>query len=339
MYPVPDDQPIPSIVELNRDVEPFIIQASGGRNQHFKDPYKVLQFVHFTDVHHMIELWNRMVEYVNTYSEFIHFALHTGDYCGCSHTEYYRDLYGMSDPCVRPILNCVGNHDTIESYAKRYSTAQETYPLIYPQKVVDSWGATFQPGEYTMSYYKDFPESNLRLLVIDFYFGDEDQLAWLRETLEDARQKGLHVITAGHEMTHPIVRSPDVTFRTADDFFFDLGRKPKEEREYDHIIAEFKEKGGVHVCHLAGNEHAEYFGFTEHGVLNVVAPATTHKIIWSDCQRVRGTKTYDCFNVVAVDTNLKLLKMVRVGNNADHFLRRKRLLCWDYGKQELVYND
>ena len=44
-----------SILELNRDVEPLIIQGSASRTPYFRpkfdDRYKPLQFVHFSDIH------------------------------------------------------------------------------------------------------------------------------------------------------------------------------------------------------------------------------------------------------------------------------------------------
>jgi len=337
VYPTPEHLPIPSIAELNQEMEPYIIQGAEGRNPLFKDPYKVLQFVHFTDIHHMLELWNRIMEYINVYSNYISFALHTGDYVGCSHTEYYCDLYGKGTPCVRPVLNCVGNHDNVKSYANHDCTAQETYDVCFPKSVED-WEVTFMEGDCTMNYHKEFPESNLRLIVLDYYFGGEAQKKWLKELLDDALEKGIHVITAAHEMTQRIIHEPDVSFRTYDDFWT-VKNKTADHLEslgVDQLIADFKKAGGIHVCHLAGNEHTEHFGFTERGVLNIVAPCGTWANHRNDCTRIRGTRTYDCFNVVAVDTNINVLKLIRIGNNVDPYLRTRKVLCWDYKKQKLI---
>ena len=55
-----------NIIELNRDMEQYIIQGSASRtkffNKKFDDRFKVLQFVHFSDVHAVLDLWNRVVE-------------------------------------------------------------------------------------------------------------------------------------------------------------------------------------------------------------------------------------------------------------------------------------
>ena len=57
------------IVELNRDVEPLIVQGTASRTRFFKsvadDKFTPLQFVHFSDIHAVLDLWNRIVEYIN----------------------------------------------------------------------------------------------------------------------------------------------------------------------------------------------------------------------------------------------------------------------------------
>ena len=82
------------MVELNRDVESFLIQASAQRTMFFNDPFEILQFVHFSDVHAVPQLWERIVEYINHYASYISFGLHTGDYCGGSQEEYV-DFYNQ----------------------------------------------------------------------------------------------------------------------------------------------------------------------------------------------------------------------------------------------------
>ena len=333
MFPASNDQPIPSIIELNRDVESLIIQASGGRSKFFKDPFKPLQFVHLTDVHAKAELWARMCEYVDYYSDFISFALHTGDYCNhCQ--QAYTDLYAHCTPKTGVVLNCVGNHDTYLDPAGQMSDKKTTYDLLFNH--IDGWDVTFMPGECSMTYYKDFPESNLRLIVLDCYYGADQQLIWLQQVLDQAREQGLHVITAAHEPTGQVTHKMDVTFQTIEDFerFGDHAQYG-----FEQLIAAFKRSGGIHVCHLAGHDHFDTFGYTDMGILNVVAACATDWPHWCDGKRLRGTRTYDCFNVVSVDVNQHHLKLVRVGNNADHYLRVKRALCFDYVQGKVISNE
>lgn len=333
MFPVPVGEEIPSIIALNQDVEPLIVQASVGRNKFFEDTYKPLQFIHVTDVHARVELWTRMIQYMDHYRDFIGFALHTGDYCNNSQ-KAYNDLYAYAMPESGPVLNCVGNHDTYLDPAGQKSDKEITHGLLFNH--TDGWDVTFMPGEYSMTYYKDFPESSLRLVVLDCYYSQEQQLVWLQQVLDDAREKGLQVITAAHEPSGPIIKKVDVTFQTIDDFETLGGNRSSF--SFEETIAAFKAAGGIHVCHLAGHEHADMFGYTDRGVLNVVAACATDWYHWCDGVRLRGTRTYDCFNVVSIDPNLHHLKLVRVGNQVDHYLRIKRTLCFDYIAGKVISN-
>ena len=68
---ITNQKSVPGIVELNIDVEPFITQGTATRPVAFNDPFKPLQFIHFSDIHAIPALWNRIVEYLNYYSNYI----------------------------------------------------------------------------------------------------------------------------------------------------------------------------------------------------------------------------------------------------------------------------
>ena len=327
------------IIELNRDVEPFVIQASATRTHFFKnkfdDRFTPLQFVHLADAHSVLDLWNRMVEYVNYYKDYLSFAMHTGDYCGNSQA-VYTDFYNDGIPCERPVLNCVGNHDTIKTKFedKPIQPKELTHSLLFNR--TEGWDVTFMDIPHSMTYYKDCPESNVRLIVLDNYDHLEEQRKWLAERLLEARTAGLFVITASHETTGDVKDTYGVTFHTPNDYVSLNGKDEKKAFEED--IVDFINRGGTHICHLAGHHHHNLFGRTDAGVLNVTVPCATCWPHWCDGKRVKGTKTYDCFNVVAIDANLHHLKLVRVGDNCDHFMRIKRTLCYDFINHRVVFN-
>ena len=327
-----------SIIALNRDVEPFVIQASATRSEFFKskfnDPFKPLTFVHLSDVHFVLEAWNRMVEYVNHYHEFIQFAIHTGDYCGNSQA-VYSDCYGEGDPCVRPILNCVGNHDTIKTkFETERQPKETTHALLFNH--TEDWNVTFLDCPHSMSYHKDFDDSNVRLIVLDLYYDLELQQKWLQELLDEAKEKGLCVITAMHQPTAEVRDTYGVTFHTPNDYETLCGAHAPI--VFEAQIAKFIQSGGCHVCNLAGHLHHDRFGLTDAGVLNVCVPCATNWEKWCDGKRVKGTRTFDCFNVVSIDANLGHLKLVRIGDNVDHHLRVKRALCFDYKNRRVISN-
>lgn len=326
--------PIESILSLNKDVEPYVVQAAGGRLGHFRDPYLPLQFVHFSDIHARMELWNRIVEYVNHYSDDIAFALHTGDYCGAAQI-VHRDFYTYGTACARPVLNCVGNHDTYFDTARTIATKAQTYEKLFTY--TGNWDASFMPGENNMCYYKDFPENGVRLIVLDLYHDLEAQQVWFRGLLDEAKEKNLSVITAAHELTAPITTPAPVTFHSI------LGEEKvvdynMPETVFESVIDDFKAQGGDHICHLAGHFHHDLMGYTDKGVLNIAVECATDWAGHTDGRRTRGTRCYDCFNVVSVDVNIGLLRIVRVGNPTDMFLRSKTVLSYDYINRKVISN-
>ncbi|MBQ2272590.1 MAG: metallophosphoesterase [Clostridia bacterium] len=331
MYPT-------DIVSLNRDLEPFLIQGASKRCRFFKDPYEPLQFVHCSDAHAVADPWNRMVEYVNYYKDYISFILHTGDYCGGSQ-EQYVDFYGTCAPCQRPIYNCVGNHDTFTNMPspdrpRRKSDQATVYRMLFNHP--DDWDVVLPDTPYPTYYYKDFPQSNLRLIVLDCYYDLSEQIAWLAALLSEAKQKGLHVITAMHEPSDQTVIRPDTTFQTIIPYEEICKDAPKS--PFEDTLSDFVREGGILVCNLAGHDHHDGFGYTAGGVLNSIVECATYWAGWCDGARVKGTRTYDCFNVCSVDANLGILKIIRVGDNCDPYLRAKRVLCYDYVNKKVIFN-
>ena len=324
--------PIESILSLNRDMDPHVRRAASGRSKLFGDPWDVLSFIHFSDVHAVLELWNRMTEFLNHYQDILSFALHTGDYC-CDSQAQYIDCYAEGIPARRPILNCVGNHDTVDANWERLPK-KDTWEKVFAH--TGDWGASFMPGPTPTAYRKDFPASHLRLFVLDLYYDADAQAAWLRGELEEARREGVHVITAMHQPTAEIVDSPDVTFQNVTDFRAIADYSAVS--PFDGILADFIRAGGIHVVNLAGHYHSDWFGYTKSGVLNSAVACATDWAGWSEGERVRGTRNFDCFNVVGVDANIGLLKFVRIGDQVDSSLREKRVLCYNYLEKKVVFN-
>ncbi len=328
------------IVELNRDMEALVVQGSATRTYEFKqkfdDKFKPLQFVHLSDVHAVMDAWNRMVEYINYYSEYIDFGLHTGDYCA-SNQDLYVDFYNYGKKCKKPIYNCVGNHDTVKSRAWIKNTKESTHQLLFAPMDDDSNDVNYLDCDFSMSWHKDFPESNVRLIVLDLYYDIEIQCEWLKKLLDEAKEKDMCVITAMHEPTGNVNDTYGVTFHTYNDYVSLTGESSMV--PFEPIIADFIKNGGTHICNLAGHMHHDLFGLTDAGVLNVCVQCATDWNGWTDGKRERGTRTFDCFNIVSVDANLGLLKLARVGNNRDHFFRSQRALCYDYRNKKVIYND
>ncbi len=330
------------VITLNRDVESYMIQAGAGYSRsHGRYPerfkYAPLRFIHFSDVHRVKSSWNRVVDYINHYSEYLSFALHTGDYCGASQ-EQYVDLYNEGKKCVRPIYNCVGNHDAI-LHMKRGEDGKWDVPAA-PKEITHSllfnstedWDVNWLDIEFSNSYYKDIPESNIRMIVLDYYYHREEQAEWLRGLLNEALEKGIHVMTSYHIPSGHIAEPVDTNFNSLNVWGFG-------KTVFDEIIGEFIKAGGIFIAHFAGDHHHDIMGYTDSGVLNIAIESCTPYAGWLDSVRIAGTRTIDAFNVVGIDTNLGLLKLVRIGDNCDHYMRRKAVLCYDYINKKKLSGD
>lgn len=317
------------IVALNRDVEPALLATTG------------LTFVHTADMHGMPTLWARMVRYIDHYADKIAFALHTGDYCG-GYQGIYTDMYAAS-PCRRPIYNCVGNHDCFPGGPVWHLGEKAVAHGLLFNHAAD-WGATFFDCPHSMSYYKDM--GDVRLIVLDDYYDIWPTRAWLRGILREARERGLHVITAQHEPSGYVENAYGVRYHTYEDINtrfreIELSRTAYDFDHrgrvlYEDIIAEHIALGGQFVCNLAGHDHHDEFGPTERGVLNLVVQNGTTWDAISDTVRVVGERSEDCFNVVSVDTARSLLTVIRIGANTDKMGRVKRAFCFDYQNKKLI---
>ena len=298
-----------------------------------------MTFAHFSDIHRKQIIWNRIIEYVNYYKDYIGFILFTGDYVNNNQTQF-TDLYNMGIASVKPLYMAVGNHDTYESTDPTVVASQQTtYELMFGPTHPENWGVTFMPGDYSMTFYKDFTVSDasyIRLIVLDNYYNKEAQVTWLTNLLADAKTNGIAVITAMHEVSKPIVTKFDCTFQTLTNYESKGGNA--SQTPFDAVIADFKNNGGIHIANFVGHEHSDMIGFTESGVLNIAVEAATDWVYWTDGKREAGTRTYDAFNIVAIDTDLHLLKLVRIGDNADYFLRQKNVLCYNYYRNEIIFN-
>lgn len=317
------------IIELNKDIEKYVLNASG------------ITFVHFSDIHAMPDLWNRMVEYINHYADILSFALHTGDYCGASQ-KVYADLYN-GQPCLRPIYNCVGNHDCYSGEGAWLLNEKETaYRLLFNHTA--AWDVTFFDCSYSMSYYKDF--GPLRLIVLDDYYDTWPTRVWLRNILKEACLSGLHVITAQHEPTGYLHNTYSSIFHTLDDYvskqrLYELKRTTYDFDHrgrvlYEDVIAEFISYGGQYICNLAGHDHVDQFGLTDKGILNIAIQNATSWDLLGDTVRTAGEKSEDCFNIMSIDTDKGLFTLVRVGANTDKHGRVRNRMVFDYLNKKLL---
>ena len=322
------------INENNKDKDDLIRQFAKTRSRMFGDSLKNLNFVHFSDIHASTLNWNNVVSWVNKHDDILSFAIMTGDYVGANQIEHYKDLYGVCKPRKIPIFNVVGNHDTY--LADNITKAQQvdTYNLLFNDCA--DWGVTFGNGESTMYYYKDFPTSNIRLIVLDQYYDIDNQREWLVSILNGAKEKGYSVITASHTQTNRIV-TKESTFNSLDDYST-IHNIDSEVNGFEDLIKTFKDNGGTHICHLCGHWHHDEFGYTELGILNIVVECAISDEQHTNTKRENGTRTYDCLNAVSINPVNHTISIVRIGVNTDNYMQSKNVLCYDYMDKKILSN-
>lgn len=320
-----------SIIRMNGDKKSVVAgmsRAAAGQTHPTLTP---LEFVHFSDIHTYTEQWKRLVEFMDDNSTYLPFAIHTGDYCG-SYQYNYVDLYAEAKPRSGYILNVVGNHDwRLDNEEMAEQSA--TYAKLFNDTT--GWGVTFGAEENAMYYYKDFSGSGIRLVVIDQYYWTQTESDWLDTVLAGARTADLSVVTAAHTQTGPITQV-DCTFGRIDDF----SSVEVATSQFATNIMAFVSAGGTHICHICGHWHHDEFGRDSNGILNIVVEtaASNASDTWRDTLRVRGLRSFDCFNVMSINAENGTIGICRIGNNTDHYGRNKNGLVYDYVHDKLLAN-
>lgn len=316
------------IIKLNKDIENALVQSSSKKRT---DTNEVFTIVHASDIHGKQDLFNRVVEFTNYYISNLKLIINTGDYV-YKGQEDFIDLMGNAEINNVPFYNVIGNHDQYVSDSDRSQAPKSSTYTNVITKTQRSWqsiGVTYMSGDNSMTYYKDFANSKIRLIVLDDYYDIDTQATWLASRLEEAKTKGYAVITAKHEKTDNITTSIGC-FNSKDAY------TGTYDTTFETVIKAFIDAGGIYICNLCGHEHIDETGYTANGILNIVAECVTDDVYWQNCKREKGTKTYDCFNIISVDTNQGLLKIVRVGDNTDIYMHDKKYLCYDYINKKII---
>lgn len=322
-------------------------------------PYKPLVLLHYSDIHGRTTCQNRINDFREFWSDYIDDTIQTGDLV----TSYWGDGSAFDEevePEVNPskdILCVIGNHDTASKsgntfYWHTYQGKQAYDRYISPY--VANWNVE-QPDNAAENgycfYYKDYADSKIRLIVLDTFNADDTygatQQSWFTDVLNDAILEGLSVIVASHfrikcetllksPFTCPgaAVENPDTS----------VCNDP-----YVPLVKNFIDNGGKFVCWITGHSHYDAISKTseEQGsqinicVNRAGAYGSTSTSLWETNSRINvdfsDWKTFDCFNVMAIDTYYKYITLYRVGSNWDKMGRNIETCCIKYDTGEILY--
>lgn len=280
---------------------------------------------------------SRIVAFKNKYSAYLSDTLHGGDGVYTSMAgESTLDYDGAED-----ILNTIGNHDVLLS-GGTFADAQAAYNKFLAGKI-ENWGVEYT--ENLCYYYKDYSTSKLRLIVLDCMHWDSAQNTWLAATLADAAENVLSVVICDHYVPNAnfTILREKCTFSTLDpDNIASGGSLNAQASATVQAAIDDATHPLDFVCWLFGHTHRDYFGYltdypNQYGIC--IAKASGDYSGWEqDSVRTKGTKAYDCLNLISVDTTAKMLSITRIGNNTDRFMRQKNYLAFDYANHKIMGN-
>lgn len=303
-----------------------------------------LCLLHFSDVHGDKKRLQNIIEFKNYYSDYIADIIHTGDmvrYYSTDGIAFWNEVEG-----AEKILNVIGNHDTLVGSTWIGMTMAEAY-TTYFAPYISNWGVVSTSGN--TYYYKDYTDNKVRIIVLDIMHQSADQLTWFTSTLASAKTAELHVIVAVHSRPHWQFTShqtawddkPLVPSYTAG--YSDTSASTYPENlsdDYADAVDDFMDGGGFFVCWIHGHTHHKMFAQlqTHPNQLDVsVENASIPNFAWNYVKaRIENTKSEDCFNVIGIDTDSKVLRIMTVGATYDRFMRHVDGISYNYETHTLL---
>jgi len=303
-----------------------------------------LCLLHFSDIHGDKKRLQNILDFKEYYSDYIADIIHTGDmvrYYSTDGIDFWNEVEGAEN-----ILNCIGNHDTLVGSTWIGMTMEEAY-TTYFAPYISNWGVVSTSGN--TYYYKDYTDNKVRLIVLDIMHQSADQLTWFVSTLASAKTAGLHVIVAVHSRPHWQFTShqtawddkPLVPSYTAG--YSDTSASTYPENladDYADAVDDFMTGGGYFICWIHGHTHHKMFAQlqTHPNQLDVsVENASIPNFAWTYVKaRIENTKSEDCFNVIGIDTDSKVLRIMTVGATYDRFMRHADTIAYNYDTHTLL---
>ena len=307
----------------------------------------ILTMLHISDIHASTKNMNRIMEFATNEQSLLDDIILTGDIVANTYDDgmaWFDAVEGTEN-----ILLAIGNHDVAVqgNYNTSNYTEEETYSRYFAP-YIDNWNLTSYANNQTY-YYKDYADSKVRLIVLNCMLDNdatalEAQNTWLAQTLESARQAGYTVLIAEHYP--PANANADDAKVTCN--FTDLDKVPNARGMSTTIqdtVQTFINSGGDFAGYICGHVHTDYVlrsPARENDELKYpnqyffCVDCSINQDNYSDHPRTNLTKYFDSFNIVAVDHDKHLIKLIRVGADRDRNMRYRRTLVFDYVNGEII---
>ena len=352
---------MPEIVRLNDYLRErrILEQMNSITRAEDTDNQKPLVLLHYSDIHGRVSNQNRINEFREYFKDFIDDTIQTGDLV----TSYWGDgsAFGdESDPDNSPnrdILSVIGNHDVASKSGGDF--VWHTYQGLqayerYIKPYVEYWDVEQPTGADENGYcfyYKDYTTEGIRLVVIDAFDNDETyqatQQAWFADVLASARTSGLAVLVASHFRIkcESLMRSPfTMPFAATENPDSSIFNDP-----YVPLVKAFIDAGGELIGWISGHSHYDAISKTSAAqgdqinvcIANAGRFGSTATTLYLTNAMIEvdfsDWKTFDLFNIMAIDTRYKFITLYRIGSNYDKMGRRIETTTIKYNTGEIIY--
>lgn len=311
-----------------------------------------------SDIHGSETNLSRIIAFRRAYQDYIDAAIHTGDAVIC----YYDDPNPWAQvEGADEVMNVIGNHDCwkghklwAESHRPYDATQGEAYlrfiePYVKAWDVVQPQGVDMPASAHYQAcyYYKDYPASSVRMVVLDCMHYEAAQHQWFQKILQDALHRQLEVVCVQHYPAQNGLDLIESGFTDLDESIEPVATPPGDtqmermpDRAFQAVDA-FLEEGGHFVCWLSGHTHLDFIGHvTGHPrQLQIIVDKAGELDDYMQEDRTPGSRNQDAFNLVTVNPSRHMLVIQRVGCNRDQYMRSKRLFSYDYRQQKILCNE
>ena len=324
---------VPSEMRItNRDVYGKLLNA----RKTAPNENETLSILHFSDLHGDKSALYRIMNYAKMYGSNIADAICTGDMVP-GEAEQIESWWDEN------VLTCVGNHDTADYEGGSYdwtALSMANRDAYYIAPFESNWGVTHTSG--TSYYYKDYTTQKVRLIVMDamLYVGNTTeteagtQTTWLEGLLADAITNNLHVLIAIHA-PHGGSTAEECSFSK-----YGQGAMPTladcntPQTVIDTVSAKIT-SGLKFIGYIVGHTHQDNIWDAENDGKQLMycvtcAAVDTQDSQWANSDQFRDDQ-HDAFNLITVDTNNTLVKIIRGGGaDIDNHMRTRKAICFDY---------
>lgn len=319
-----------------------MIKAARSYKADYSDTGKTptLSLLHFTDIHGSHLPLENIVNFKNIMGSDIDDILNTGDTVSSNYNSgmtFFNNVSGSDK-----ILNIIGNHDLSDGAGGAISleTQYETY--IEPYK--DNWDAV--TVENKTWWYKDYATQKIRLIGLGSCAGMPteqditDMLNWFVIALNGAKANDYSVIVANHYFPETITPfacnfTQKIWVNTTNSLYI--------RDAFLTAVDDFIEAGGKFICHLCGHTHKDIIAYNvDYPRQLFICPTTAsddnNQHSFDDLYRTNDItkKSFDAFNVVTFDTNLKQIRLVRVGADHSTTMESRKGLTIDYENKTVI---